>query len=95
MLFRSQPDWVTIPSLDLGKLTSLDIFNDDVGVFDDAAWDLGDVAVSSARWIEPGFINGKAYTGLYNATIPGNSTATWISPRTSRCRHRRLSAPRP
>ncbi len=72
---RDQPDWVTIPSLDLGKLTSLDIFNDDVGVFDDAAWDLGDVAVSSARWIEPGFINGKAYTGLYNATIPGNSTA--------------------
>jgi hypothetical protein len=70
-----QTDWVTIPSLDLGKLTSLDIFNDNVGVFHDAAWDLGDVAVSSARWIEPGFINNKAYTGLYNATIHGNSTA--------------------
>lgn len=72
---QDQTDWVTIPSLDLGKLTSLDIFNDNVGVFDDAAWDLGDVAVSSARWIEPGFINNKGYTGLYNATIPGNSTA--------------------
>ena len=70
-----QADWVTIPSLNLGKLTSLEIVNDGTGLGGAPGWDLGDLSVGSARWIEPRFLRDKAYTATFNTTIPGGANA--------------------
>lgn len=68
-----QADWVTIPSLSLGKLISLEIFNDGTGLNGAPDWDLGDLSVGSSRWIEPRFLHDKAYTAIFNNTIPGGA----------------------
>jgi hypothetical protein len=68
-------DHVTIPSLNLGKLTKLHIFNQG-GVLNAPNWDLQDVALSSARWLFPDNGNAFEYRASWNKTIPGNSTAT-------------------
>jgi hypothetical protein len=70
-----QADWVTIPSLNLGKLTSLEIHNFGGGLGGAPDWDLADLSVASARWIEPRFIQDKAYTATVNATIPADGDA--------------------
>lgn len=71
---RDQTDWVTIPSLNLGKLTSLTIFNDGSGLDPFPDWDLGDVAISSARWLGPDFFGNAEYTGAFNATLAAHSS---------------------
>src|SRR5437762_8793640 len=71
---RDQTDWVTIPSLNLGKLTSLTIFNDGSGLDPFPDWDLADVAVSSARWLAPNFSSNAEYTGALNATVAAHSS---------------------
>jgi len=72
----NQADWVTIPSLNLGKLTSLEITNFGGGFGGAPDWDLADVSVGSARWIEPRFLQDKAYTATVNTTIPAGANAT-------------------
>ena len=72
---RGNTDHVTIPSLNLGKLTKLTIFNDG-SIFDAAAWSLGDVAVSSAQYIGPDFFGDAEYQATYNAAIHKDETVT-------------------
>jgi hypothetical protein len=61
---RGKTDHVTIPSLNLGKLTKLHILVDG-GILDAPNWALRDVAVSSARWLG----SDKAGTVEYGATF--------------------------
>lgn len=71
----NQADWATIPSLNLGKLTSLEITNFGGGFNGAPDWDLGDVSVSSARWISPAFLFNEKYTATYNNTVEAGHTA--------------------
>ena len=70
-----QTDWATIPSLNLGKLTSLEIFNAGGGFNGAPDWDLADVSVSSARYISPRFLFNEIYTATYNGTVEAGHTA--------------------
>lgn len=70
-----QTDFVTIPSLNLGKLTSLEIYNDGTGLGGAPDWDLGDIRVSSARWLFPNFGHTAEYMATYNATVEANKPA--------------------
>jgi len=67
-------DHVTIPSLNLGKLTWLHIQNHG-GFFNSPDWDLRDVGVSSARWIGPNRSGNVEYFKTWNATIDDGTTA--------------------
>jgi HYR domain-containing protein len=71
----NQTDHVTIPSLNLGKLTRLTIFNHG-GVANAPDWDLQDVALSSARWLGPDRYNNFEYRATWNKTIEGGKTET-------------------
>jgi hypothetical protein len=65
-------DWVTIPSTDLGRLTSISIFNDGTG--DAPDWRLVDVRVSSAGWLGPDYGGLREYTVTYNDWVKANTT---------------------
>jgi len=70
----NQWDWATIPSLNLGKLTSLEITNFGGGFLGAPDWDLGEVTVASARWISPTFLFNEKYTATYNNTVEAGHT---------------------
>jgi hypothetical protein len=67
-------DHVTIPSLNLGMLTKLHIFNDG-GFLNFGPWDLQDVAVSSARWLGENRFANAEYRATWNKTIDSDTTA--------------------
>src|SRR5262249_21233571 len=60
---KDQMDWVTLPSLDLGRLSSLTIEN---GGGPGSGWHLGDVHVRSARWIESAYDTLNECSGSWN-----------------------------
>jgi hypothetical protein len=68
-------DHVTIPSLNLGKLTKLHIFNHG-GFFNAPDWALGDVAVSSAGWLGSDQAGNVEYRATLNDVIKGGTTRT-------------------
>ena len=70
---RGKTDHVAIPSLNLGKLTKLHIWNQGGGL-NAPDWALEDVAVSSARWLGPDRFNNFEYRKPYNTVITGGST---------------------
>ena len=72
---RGKTDHVTIPSLNLGKLTKLHIFNHG-GVFNAPDWALQDVAVSSARWLGSDIIGTVEYGATFNGFIKDGETKT-------------------
>jgi hypothetical protein len=72
---RGETDHVTIPSLNLGKLTKLHILNHG-GFFNAPNWALQDVAVSSARWLSPDRFGNFEYRATHNAVIEGGHSAT-------------------
>lgn len=53
-------DWVTIPSMNLGKLSEVVVFN--MGGGDFPQWKFDDLRVSSARWLGPNFHHAREYT---------------------------------
>lgn len=63
---RNQTDWVTIPSKDLGALTSITVHND--GGLQDG-WHLEDIRVSSARYLGADVDHSVEYVGNYNNWI--------------------------
>jgi hypothetical protein len=64
------PDWITVPSKDLGKLQSITIKN--LGGALNTQWKLADVHVSSARYLGPNWgVNGQP-THEYSATFGGS-----------------------
>jgi hypothetical protein len=72
---RGETDHVTIPSLNLGKLTKLHIFNHG-GIFNAPNWALQDVAVSSARWLGSDIAGTIEYGATFNAVIKDGETKT-------------------
>ncbi len=70
-------DYATIPSLDLGKLTSLHIVNHGGGTGGYPEWGMQDVAVSSAKYLGQDYNHAFEYQGtVSNVLIPGNSSLT-------------------
>jgi len=69
-----QSDWVTIPSADLGLLTSVTIKNDGSG--NAAGWLLKSVRVSSARWLGPDFNQARNYSGTFSGYLESGDTTT-------------------
>lgn len=72
---KGETDHVTIPSLNLGKLTKLHIFNHG-GFFNRPDWALEDVAVSSARWLGSDIAGTVEYGATFNAFIKSGETKT-------------------
>jgi hypothetical protein len=72
---RGKTDHVTIPSLNLGKLTKLHIFNQG-GAANAPDWALQDVAVSSARWLGSDIAGTVEYKATFNAFIHDGETKT-------------------
>jgi HYR domain-containing protein len=72
---RGNTDHVTIPSLNLGKLTRLTIVNNG-GDFDAPDWSLADVAVSSAHYIAPDLFGDAEYQATFNATVHQGATVS-------------------
>ena len=72
---KGETDHVTIPSLNLGKLTKLHIFNHG-GFFNRPDWALQDVAVSSARWLGSDIAGTVEYGATFNAFIKNGETKT-------------------
>jgi hypothetical protein len=69
-----QTDFATIPSLNLGKLTSVDIYNDGTGLGGAPDWDLGEIRASSARWLGTNIGHAFEYLGIWNATVAATKT---------------------
>jgi hypothetical protein len=70
-------DYATIPSLDLGKLTSLHIVNHGGGTGGYPEWHMQDVAVSSAKYLGQDYNHAFEYQGtLSNVVIPGDTSIT-------------------
>jgi hypothetical protein len=67
-------DRTTIPSVNLGKLSSITIFNDGTG--DAPGWKLVDVAVGSARFLGADFGDAVEYRAHLDAFIDGGDTVT-------------------
>ena len=67
-------DWMAIPSMNLGKLTSVTIFNDGSG--DAPGWDFDDIRVSSAGWLGPNFGNAREYRHSAFHSLDGGDTIT-------------------
>src|SRR5262249_49939798 len=65
---RGNTDHVTIPSLDLGKLTKLHVKNNG-GAANAPDWALGTVAVSSARWLFPDSAHQFEYKANFNKFV--------------------------
>jgi hypothetical protein len=70
-----QTDHVTIPSLNLGKLTKLTIHNQG-GFFNRPNWDLQDVNISSARYLGSDRDGTVEYQATFNGTIAADTTKT-------------------
>jgi hypothetical protein len=68
-----QTDHVTIPSLNLGKLSKLTILNHG-GAFNRPDWDLLDVKVSSARWLGSNRNGDVEYQASLSDTIAAGET---------------------
>jgi hypothetical protein len=68
-----QTDHVTIPSLNLGKLSKLTILNHG-GAFNRPDWDLLDVKVSSARWLGSNRNGDVEYQASLSGTIAAGET---------------------
>lgn len=66
-------DWITIPSKNLGRITSVSVYNDGTG--DAPGWHLIDVRVSSAGWMGPDINNDREYYGVYDQFVDENATA--------------------
>jgi len=73
-LESGDPDWTTIPSKNLGKLSSITIFNDGTGVSPD--WKLVDVAVASAGYLGEDFGNAVEYRAHLDDFIDDGDTVT-------------------
>jgi hypothetical protein len=56
---RGNTDWVTIPSKNLGRLSSITVHNDGTGLYPD--WELASIHVSSAGFLKPDFSNAFEY----------------------------------
>jgi hypothetical protein len=67
-------DWTTIPSANLGKLSSIAIFNDGTGISPD--WKLVDVAVASAGYLGADFGNSVEYRAHLDDFIDDGTTVT-------------------
>ncbi len=67
-------DWMAIPSMNLGKLTSVTIFNDGTG--DAPGWDFDDVRVSSAGWLGPDFGETIEYRHTAFHSLDGGDSIT-------------------
>lgn len=67
-------DSVAIPSMNLGKLTSVTVFNDGTG--DHAGWDFDDIRVSSAGWLGPNFGNAREYRHSFFHSLDGGASTT-------------------
>src|SRR6266851_4872590 len=67
-------DWMAIPSMNLGKLTSVTIFNDGSG--DAPGWDFDYIRVSSAGWLGPNFGNAREYQHIAFHSLDGGDTIT-------------------
>jgi hypothetical protein len=65
-------DWTTIPSKDLGRLSSVTIFNDGTG--DAPGWKLVDLSVSSARWLGANFNQARQYGVHFDDWVNGGDT---------------------
>jgi hypothetical protein len=75
---KHQTDWVTIPSKDLGTLTSITVHND--GVLQDG-WHLHDIRVSSIRYIGANTNHNLEYIGNFNNWIyPGDTKPIILTP---------------
>lgn len=72
---RGKTDHVTIPSLNLGKLTKLHIWNQG-GAANAPDWALQDVAVSSARWLGSDLLGTIEYHATLNDFIYAGDTKT-------------------
>jgi hypothetical protein len=71
---RGGENWVTIPSTNLGSLTSVSVFNGGGGNKPD--WKLEDLTVYSARWLRPDVA--WHYTIYPNTWINGHETKTFF-----------------
>ena len=67
-------DSMAIPSMNLGKLTSVTIYNDGTG--DSSGWDFDDIRVSSAGWLGPNFSNSREYRHTFFHSLDGGHTMT-------------------
>jgi hypothetical protein len=65
-------DWITIPSKNLGRITSVTVYNDNTG--DAPGWHLVDLHVSSAGWLGPDINGNREYSATYDQFIDGNAT---------------------
>lgn len=69
-------DWITIPSKNLGRITSVTVHNDNTG--DAPGWHLVDLHVSSAGWLGPDIDGDREYSATYDQYIDGNTTTVPI-----------------
>jgi hypothetical protein len=67
-----QTDWIAIPSMNLGRLSSVTVFNDGTG--DAPGWKFVDIAISSAGWLGPDFGKAREYRAHYDAFLDGGDT---------------------
>jgi hypothetical protein len=67
-------DWMAIPSMNLGKLTSVRIFNDGTG--DASGWGFDDIRVSSAGWLGPNFGHAREYRHPHFHSLDGGHSIT-------------------
>jgi HYR domain-containing protein len=65
-------DSVAIPSMNLGKLSSVTVFNDGSG--DAPGWKVVDIHVSSAGWLGPNFGHGREYQATFDRFLDGGDT---------------------
>jgi hypothetical protein len=71
---RGNTDYVTIPSADLGLISSITIHNDGGGLGD--GWHLASIRVSSARYIGPNTNHNAEYVATFNDWIKVGETRT-------------------
>ena len=65
-------DSMAIPSMNLGRLSSVRVFNDGTG--DASGWKFVDIGVSSAGWLGPDFSRARQYGAHYDAFLDGGDT---------------------
>lgn len=71
---QGQKDWVTIPSKDLGQLSSITVQN--VGNGAAPGWQFTDIRVSSARYLGPDENNVREYKAVPQGVLLGGHTVT-------------------
>lgn len=69
-----QTDWTTLPSRDLGRLSSITVSNDGSGEGPD--WKLVDVRVSSAGYLGADFGEAREYRASFGRFLDGGSNVT-------------------